>query len=87
MLDFTVIGKGGFADLFEGQGWFDDGARGCAFGVVGVGGEAEADAAGVGLFGGREELGEAGVFAEEKREDAGGHGVEGAKVADGFFAG
>ena len=41
----------------------------------------------VGFFGGGEELGEAGVLAEQQWEDSGGHGVEGAEVADGAFAG
>ena len=67
------------------RGWGSVG--GGAFGVEGVGGEAEADVAGVVLFGLVEELGEAGVFAEEEREDSGGHGVERAEVADGFFSG
>ncbi len=57
---------------------------GGSFGVEGVGGEAEADVAGVVLVGLVEELGESGVFAEEERENAGGHGVEGAEVADDF---
>ncbi len=60
---------------------------GFAFGVEGVGGEAEADVAGVVLLRLAEVLGEAGVFAQQEREDAGGHGIEGAEMADGFFAG
>ena len=60
---------------------------GCAiaFGVVGVGGEAEADGAFVGFFRGSVELREPGEIAGDERKDAGGHGIEGAEVADGAF--
>ena len=71
-----IFGEG--AKLVEGVGEGFGGGRGGALGVEGVGGEAEADVAGVVLVGLVEELGEAGVFAEEEREDTGGHGVEGA---------
>ena len=80
-----VLAEG--AEFVEGLGerlWV---GRGGAFGVEGVGGEAEADVAGVVLLGLAEELREARVFAEEQRENSGGHGVERAEVADGFFAG
>ena len=59
---------------------------GIAFGVVGVGGEAEADRAFVGFFRGSVELRETREIAGDERKDAGGHGIEGAEVADGTFA-
>jgi hypothetical protein len=75
------------AQVFEGLGEGFGFCGGGAFGVEGVGGEAEADVSGVVFFGLTKELGEAGVFAEEKGKDSGGHGVEGAEVAYGFLSG
>jgi hypothetical protein len=56
---------------------------GLAFGVVGVGGETEADDALVRLFRGGVELRQTGEIADYERENAGGEGVEGAEMADG----
>src|SRR5581483_11530466 len=58
---------------------------GLAFGVVGIGGEAEADLSLVGLLRCHVKLGKAGHTADNQREDAGGHGVERAQMADGAF--
>ncbi len=87
LVDGAVEGGGQSAEFGEGSGERLGFGCGDAVGVEGVGGEAEADVAGVGLFGLAEELGEAGVAAEEQGKDSGGQGVEGAEVADGFFAG
>jgi len=57
--------------------------QGVAVGVVGVGGEAEADHAFVGLLRRGVELGETGETAGDEGENAGGEWVEGAEMADG----
>lgn len=56
---------------------------GFTVGVVGVGGEAEADNAFVGFFRGDVKLGKAGERSGDERKDAGGKGIEGAEMSDG----
>ncbi len=87
LVHLAVEASGEGAEFVEGEGERLRVGGGCALGVEGVGGEAEADGAFVGFFRGGEELGEAGVLAEQQRENTGGHGVERAEVADGAFAG
>ena len=78
------------ADAFVGE-FFESGAiedgrivrtLWLAFGVVSVGGEAEAEACGVAFAASGIKLNEAGGAAQEKYEDAGGERVESAKMAD-----
>ena len=57
--------------------------HGFAVGVVGIGGEAEADHAFVSFLGRGVELGQAGEASGDEREDAGGQRVESAEMADG----
>ena len=54
-----------------------------AIGVIGVGGEAEADHAFIGFLGRGVELRQAGETAGDEREHAGGERVERAEMADG----
>ena len=58
---------------------------GIAVGVIGVGGETEADGAFVCLFRRGVELRQAGEVSGDQGKDAGGHGIECAEVADGAF--
>ena len=55
---------------------------GLALGVVGVGGEAEANHAFVSLLGMDVELRQAREVAEDNRQNSGGRGVEGSEMAD-----
>lgn len=73
--------------MFDGDAGCEVRAGGLAFGVVSISGEAEADGAGVALLCRGEILGEPREFAEQERQDPGGHGVESAKMSDGFLAG
>ncbi len=61
-------------------------ADGVTIGVVGVGGEAEADHAFVGFLGRGVELGQTGEAAGDEREHSGGEWIECAEVADGALA-
>ena len=56
---------------------------GVAVGVIGIGGEAEADDAFVSFFGGDVELGETSERSGDEGENAGGEGIEGAEMSDG----
>ena len=58
-------------------------AQGFAIGVIGVGGEAEADHAFIGFLGCGVELCQASEAAGDEREDASGERVEGAEMAYG----
>lgn len=62
------------------------GHDGIAIGVVGGGGEAEANYALVSFFGGGVELNQAGEAAEDERKNSGGEGIEGAEMSDGALA-
>ncbi len=70
----------------EGEGdWAGLAGRG-AIGVVGVGGEAEADHAFVGFFGSGVELSKTGETADDERKHAGGERIESTEMADGTLA-
>ncbi len=86
MLDHSTKAGGDGFDFFCAQSYFLRFGCGAAFGIVGVGGEAEADRAFVGFFRGRVELRQAGEVAGHERENAGGHGVQGTEVSDRAFA-
>ena len=62
-------------DVLLRRGWF-------AVGVVGVGGEAEADHAFIGLLGVGVELRQTGEVAEDDGEDTGGRRIEGSEMTD-----
>ncbi len=57
-----------------------------ALGVVGIGGEAEADRAFVGFLGFGVELSETSKVADDQGQDAGCHGIERTEMADGALA-
>src|ERR1700751_5968577 len=94
---FNLLGREGRRDLFDpsaevgGLGFelfpaqiYGFGlAGGLAFGVVGVGGESEADDAFVGFFRRDVELREAREAADDKWENSGSHGIERAEMSDG----
>jgi len=73
--DFSVI----YLNVLQGCG-------GLAIGIVGIGGEAEANYALVGLLGVGVELREAGQVADDDGQDSGGRGVEGSEMTDGTLA-
>ncbi len=64
LVDLTPETLAQVAKVFEGSREWPGFVGGSSFGVVGVGGKAEPDVAGVVFFGLVEELGETGKFAE-----------------------
>ena len=86
LIDLAVKPVAQRSQFFKGLGQRPRICCGGAFGIKGVGGEAEADVAGVVLVRLPEELGEPGVLAEQQRQNSGSHRVERAEVADGFLA-
>ena len=83
LLDDAAKARGQCFELIGLQGDLLRGAGGRALGVVGVGGESEADGAFVDFFGVRVELGEAGEVSDYEGKNACGHGVEGTEMSDG----
>ncbi len=86
LLDHAVKSGSEFLDGLKAESDREGVTGGFAVGVIGVGGEAEADDAFVGFLGRRVELGQAGEAAGDQGEHAGGERVEGAEMADGALA-